>query len=608
VPLARPQRCVRGFGQWCCCSLGDRSPRQLLVPGSLTGGDRLEFDALCAIQPSTSSGSIDSGAVAGASNRGIASTHSTIVVRSRELHPVPIPSGVAAGAAAAFPFAAMIKSKGGAADKSPVSAASPPSPGAANRLSLLELTSQSKDGKFLHTSGDLQSLRQAGSNLIIDVWSDNVREAFEKIMWIVEDFPYVAMDTEFPGIVARPLTTSTGKNVHAYHYQTIKLNVDLLKLIQLGLCFCNAEGEISKGLPGMWPSPPTAGSVSSTQGSASAQPGGIVYQFHFRFSLTDDMFAQDSIDLLASAGIDFAKHATQGIDVTEFSELLMTSGVVLNDDVRWLSFHSGFDFAYLLHLLLGGGQGLGGDSSLAPALPSSESDFFELLALYFPCVFDVKALLKHLPPNCGAPADLHKGGLSKLAAELKIARLGQAHQAGSDSLLTAACFFKLRELYFKEIVPPTVHQINQAASAASSAVLAQPSKDSSPAAGADKSPAAIDAAREREAYAAGTDAAAARVNEFQQQEERHLGILYGLQPAANAILKQTRDRERAQTSGTYANDADASTTISSMTSTSTATTTSTRDTSRSGSISRGLNASPPFSATFKPAGSPPNFS
>lgn len=51
------------------------------------------------------------------------------------------------------------------------------------------------------------------------------------------------------------------------------------------------------------------------------------------------MYAQDSIDLLQQSGILFAKHEKHGIDVQDFGELLMSSGLVLVDDVTWISFH-----------------------------------------------------------------------------------------------------------------------------------------------------------------------------------------------------------------------------------------------------------------------------
>jgi CCR4-NOT transcription complex subunit 7/8 len=51
------------------------------------------------------------------------------------------------------------------------------------------------------------------------------------------------------------------------------------------------------------------------------------------------MYAQDSIDLLTKSGIDFQKHKGYGIDVEHFGELLISSGFVLLDDVKWISFH-----------------------------------------------------------------------------------------------------------------------------------------------------------------------------------------------------------------------------------------------------------------------------
>lgn len=47
------------------------------------------------------------------------------------------------------------------------------------------------------------------------------------------------------------------------------------------------------------------------------------------------MYAHDSIDLLKDSGIDFARNEAQGIDVQRFGELLISSGIVLNDEVSW---------------------------------------------------------------------------------------------------------------------------------------------------------------------------------------------------------------------------------------------------------------------------------
>ena len=51
------------------------------------------------------------------------------------------------------------------------------------------------------------------------------------------------------------------------------------------------------------------------------------------------MYAQDSIELLQNSGIQFKQHESDGIEPLYFAELLMTSGVVLIDSVKWVSFH-----------------------------------------------------------------------------------------------------------------------------------------------------------------------------------------------------------------------------------------------------------------------------
>lgn len=154
------------------------------------------------------------------------------------------------------------------------------------------------------------------------------------------------------------------------------------------------------------------------------------WQFNFKFSLGGDMFAQDSIELLKSSGLQFERHEHDGIDPTLFAEVIMTSGLVLNEDVTWLSFHSGYDLGHLLKLLTN------------TNLPQVEGEFFELLRIYFPKVYDVKYLMK----SCR----YLKGGLQEVADQLEVRRIGPQHQAGSDSLLTGLTFFRMKEMFFED--------------------------------------------------------------------------------------------------------------------------------------------------------------
>uniref|UniRef100_A0A4X1U0Q5 poly(A)-specific ribonuclease n=1 Tax=Sus scrofa TaxID=9823 RepID=A0A4X1U0Q5_PIG len=155
-------------------------------------------------------------------------------------------------------------------------------------------------------------------------------------------------DTEFPGVVARPI--GEFRSNADYQYQLLRCNVDLLKIIQLGLTFMNEQGEYP--------------------------PGTSTWQFNFKFNLT------------------------------------------------------GYDFGYLIKILTNSN------------LPEEELDFFEILRLFFPVIYDVKYLMK----SC---KNL-KGGLQEVAEQLELERIGPQHQAGSDSLLTGMAFFKMREMFFED--------------------------------------------------------------------------------------------------------------------------------------------------------------
>jgi len=51
------------------------------------------------------------------------------------------------------------------------------------------------------------------------------------------------------------------------------------------------------------------------------------------------MYTPESIEQLQKAGIDFQRHEEIGISPNDFAELMITSGLVLSDDTKWISFH-----------------------------------------------------------------------------------------------------------------------------------------------------------------------------------------------------------------------------------------------------------------------------
>jgi len=238
---------------------------------------------------------------------------------------------------------------------------------------------------------------------IREVWSHNLREEFHYICHLVKKLTevnkncYVALDTEYPGVVHEP---DFFEEEAEYGYQKVKRNVDSLKLIQLGITLFDSNGVLPDGV--------------------------CTWQFNFQFDYEVDQNAQSSMDLLTRAGIVFDNHKSYGINHVEFAELFYGSGLVLSNNVIWITFHSSYDFAYMLRQLL------------QRDLPSTKQDFLDELRLYFPEIYDIRRITRL------------SISLQSLANQLQVVRIGRQHQAGSDSLLTGQVFFSYCKSYFPD--------------------------------------------------------------------------------------------------------------------------------------------------------------
>lgn len=216
--------------------------------------------------------------------------------------------------------------------------------------------------------------------LIREVWYDNLESEFILIRDLIDHFPFVSMDTEFPGVLFRRVD---GERISpAANYSILKQNVDALKMIQVGLTLTDSEGNL-----------PDLGSNKY----------GYIWQFNFReFDVASDRHAPDSVELLRNNGIDFERNRRDGVDSVRFSELLMSSGLVCNGQlVTWVTFHCAYDFGYLIKVLT------------QRALPTELEDFMALLRVFFgESVFDVKYMIKF----CNG---LY-GGLDRVARALEL--------------------------------------------------------------------------------------------------------------------------------------------------------------------------------------------
>ncbi|CAN8006508.1 unnamed protein product [Ixodes hexagonus] len=234
---------------------------------------------------------------------------------------------------------------------------------------------------------------------IRDVWASNLEEEFRSIIHVVQKYNYVAMvNTLYITIVKRLPGTFANSRILQTEFRCSKV----LKIWYLGLPF----------LSDVLMEPMAARRAQcmpvSTLGEEQELRKNLVAARRERVQLSEIVLEAISSKI----------------------KVPFYFSISFPDDPLSVVFGSGYDFGYMLKLLTD------------QHLPSEESEFFELLRIYFPAIYDVKYLMK----SC---KNL-KGGLQEVAEQLELERIGPQHQAGSDSLLTGAAFFKMREMFFED--------------------------------------------------------------------------------------------------------------------------------------------------------------
>lgn len=243
-------------------------------------------------------------------------------------------------------------------------------------------------------TGRSTPLKPSQSRRIRDVWAWNFDAEFDNLLAAVGrgGDAIVAFDIEFPGCVCEDPPFA----VHAVRYPALQENVDLLQPIQIGLAVTHGDGEL---LQGAW-------------------------NFNVWFDLTQSLYTEESVRFLAAAGIDFSRHAREGIDPLAISWRLASSALVgkHSGSPRWVTFSGWHDWGYLLKVLTYGRP-----------MPPDLSSFQDELSALCPHRHELR---DRLP----------RGSLDSLIAKHGIQRVGVAHTAGSDALATL-------ELYLQEHLP-----------------------------------------------------------------------------------------------------------------------------------------------------------
>ncbi|CAN0912154.1 Probable CCR4-associated factor 1 homolog 5 [Linum grandiflorum] len=234
---------------------------------------------------------------------------------------------------------------------------------------------------------------------IREVWNWNLRPELAILEHALQSFPILSVDCEFPGFLLQTPRNATDD----LRYKDLKHNVDQTHIIQLGVTLSDLH---QRGVFGTW-------------------------QFNFEFNLDRDVHTKETIAFLRGHGIDFESHRADGIKRTRFAAEFISLMARRTSPLIWVTFHGLYDFAHILKVLTNG-----------TPLPNKPSGFRDLLGCYFEKIVDLKVMAK----LCDGISHMEVG-LQKLADLLDVKREGEAHQAGSDSLLTALVLSNMRKRF-----------------------------------------------------------------------------------------------------------------------------------------------------------------
>jgi CCR4-NOT transcription complex subunit 7/8 len=214
---------------------------------------------------------------------------------------------------------------------------------------------------------------------------------------LLSRYPFVAIDTEYPGTVHLPPPGRSERQLAPYErYALVKAYVDELPIVQLGITLCDEYGNL----------PLVTGS--------DGRPLELAWEVTFSdFDARRDRHAPESVAFLQSQGVDFDQARKRGVSSAAFAAKL---AAVLSahqqrqrdGELTWAAFGGAHDFAYMVRMLAGG-----------QPLPDTWHEFVaQARDLLGGRLFDAKYMAEHCERAdlCGG------GGLRRVATSLRVQR------------------------------------------------------------------------------------------------------------------------------------------------------------------------------------------
>ncbi|XP_021301859.1 probable CCR4-associated factor 1 homolog 9 [Sorghum bicolor] len=237
------------------------------------------------------------------------------------------------------------------------------------------------------------------------VTAANFAAELDVIGSLLQNYPYVVVDTEYPGTVHHAPAGRRDSDLSPdERYALVKANVDELPIVQLGITLCDAHGNLPF-VPDFDPY-----GYHHTGGGYGAERA---WEVNFSdFDVSRDRHAPQSVAFLRSQGVDFDAARARGVSSASFgaklAEILSTAAAPRSGngvELTWVTFGGAYDLAYLVKMLDGGEK----------PLPETRQGFVERLRelLGGGRLFDAKFMAE----NCGR-ADLRGVGMRSVAANL----------------------------------------------------------------------------------------------------------------------------------------------------------------------------------------------